>query len=118
RWCGTEFSSHHADSTRNEVKMVFRSNNRNEYPGFTCTASAYDTNAPPTVAPTVAPTEPQTCSCGRVNRASRIIGGIETEVNEYPWQVALLSSASSTRPFCGGSIINEWWIMTAAHCAD
>nr|AOW41607.1 trypsin [Euphausia superba] len=71
---------------------------------------------PATPAPTETPTG--TCTCGRVNRASRIVGGVETEVNEYPWMVALAWSASSNNAFCGASIINERWILTASHCAD
>ena len=58
-----------------------------------------------------------TCQCGLVQRTSRIVGGQQTEVNEYPWQAALVSS-SSRRLFCGGSLVNSGWVLTAAHCTD
>ena len=49
------------------------------------------------------------------NRATRIVGGQEAEVNEYPWQVGLVS-ATGRVPGCGGSIISNRHILTAAHC--
>ena len=55
------------------------------------------------------------CNCGIPNQATRIVGGQETEVNEYPWQVGLVS-ASGSKPWCGGSIISNRHILTAAHC--
>ncbi|EFB24771.1 hypothetical protein PANDA_007464, partial [Ailuropoda melanoleuca] len=42
-----------------------------------------------------------------------IIGGMEAEVGEFPWQVSI---QARNEHFCGGSIINKWWIVTAAHC--
>ncbi|KAF5923510.1 hypothetical protein HPG69_006681 [Diceros bicornis minor] len=44
---------------------------------------------------------------------SRIIGGMEAEVGEFPW---LVSIQARNNHFCGGTIMNEWWIVTAAHC--
>lgn len=44
---------------------------------------------------------------------SRIIGGIEAEAGEFPW---LVSIQAGNEHFCGGAIIDEWWIVTAAHC--
>ena len=41
--------------------------------------------------------------------------GEETDVNEYPWQVGMTVKGQSS-VFCGGSLISNRWIMTAAHC--
>merc|ERR1711971_1414476 len=45
----------------------------------------------------------------------RIVGGFEAAHHEWPWQVALFSDDAW---FCGGSIISENYVLTAAHCAD
>jgi len=50
------------------------------------------------------------CKCGIPNRVNRIVGGMETEVNEYPWQVYLGEIG------CGGSLIDDRTVLTAAHC--
>ncbi|XP_076047466.1 trypsin-1-like [Oratosquilla oratoria] len=65
------------------------------------------------------PTASPKCSCGKVNRGTRIVGGHETEINEYPWQVGIVKNSSKVlSPFCGGSIIDKYHILTAAHCVD
>nr|XP_020041048.1 serine protease 55 [Castor canadensis] len=46
-------------------------------------------------------------------RYSRVIGGLEAEVGEFPWQVSI---QAKNEHFCGGSILSTWWILTAAHC--
>jgi len=45
----------------------------------------------------------------------RIVGGFEAAENQWPWQVALFIDNAW---FCGGSLISENYVMTAAHCAD
>jgi secreted trypsin-like serine protease len=51
-----------------------------------------------------------------------IIGGSEVDPpGSYPWQVALVSSGAGSywsRQFCGGSLIQTNWVLTAAHCVD
>ncbi|XP_016413777.1 coagulation factor IX-like isoform X2 [Sinocyclocheilus rhinocerous] len=46
---------------------------------------------------------------------SRIVGGNPALPGEIPWQVALVAR-STQQVFCGGSILNQLWVITAAHC--
>nr|XP_020455448.1 coagulation factor IX-like [Monopterus albus] len=53
------------------------------------------------------------------NNKHRIVGGNEATPGEIPWQVALVSySADYAKmlPFCGGSLLSDLWVITAAHC--
>jgi secreted trypsin-like serine protease len=46
-----------------------------------------------------------------------IVGGKSVSIQEFPWQVSLQkSSQNSNKHFCGGSILNENWVLTAGHC--
>lgn len=50
----------------------------------------------------------------------RIVGGIEAREHSWPWQVVMCSGSSTTscRLRCGGSIIDNKHILTAAHCVQ
>uniref|UniRef100_A0A1Q3FHD4 Putative trypsin-like serine protease n=1 Tax=Culex tarsalis TaxID=7177 RepID=A0A1Q3FHD4_CULTA len=48
-------------------------------------------------------------------RSARIVGGSDAAEGQFPYQVSLRSAAGSH--FCGGSIVNSRWILTAGHCA-
>nr|XP_048311625.1 coagulation factor XI isoform X2 [Myodes glareolus] len=47
---------------------------------------------------------------------SRIVGGSASVHGEWPWQVALHITSPTQGHLCGGSIIGNQWILTAAHC--
>merc|ERR1712095_157706 len=104
------------------IQMKFRSGRRRNAGGFRCIISGsggFEGSGTGTTEETQPPTttteSSSSCSCGQVNRGTRIVGGQETEVNEYPWQVGLVSS-SGRSPWCGGSLISNQHILTAAHC--
>jgi len=52
-----------------------------------------------------------------VSAQQKVVGGVDVEIKDYPWQVALTSSPNGSG-FCGGSIIGDSWVLTAAHCVN
>ena len=47
----------------------------------------------------------------------KVVGGVDVDIKDYPWQVALTSNPNGSG-FCGGSIIGDSWVLTAAHCVN
>ncbi|XP_028931419.1 chymotrypsinogen 2-like [Ornithorhynchus anatinus] len=49
-----------------------------------------------------------------VTGLARIVNGEDAVPGSWPWQVSLQDRTGFH--FCGGSLINENWVVTAAHC--
>uniref|UniRef100_A0A3Q3XH88 Uncharacterized protein n=1 Tax=Mola mola TaxID=94237 RepID=A0A3Q3XH88_MOLML len=45
----------------------------------------------------------------------RVVGGAEATYGSHPWLVSLQKRGSH---FCGGAILTDRWVMTAAHCGE
>ncbi|XP_062540254.1 chymotrypsin-1-like [Armigeres subalbatus] len=50
-----------------------------------------------------------------VDRSGRIAGGGPARPDQIPYQVALLTAADGLH-YCGGSILNRRWVLTAGAC--
>ncbi|KAK2819858.1 hypothetical protein Q7C36_021504 [Tachysurus vachellii] len=49
-----------------------------------------------------------------ISSYSRIVNGEEAVPHSWPWQVSLQDVKGFC--FCAGSLINDWWVLSAAHC--
>lgn len=51
---------------------------------------------------------------------NRIVEGIDVQDGEIPWQVSFQQTRTTLADFhfCGGSVLNEEWIICAAHCVS
>jgi len=91
-------------SHTNTAVIVFHSDRSQTFRGFNITWESRQSD----------------CVCGEANRNenSRIAAGSETEVNEYPWMVHLTTRYMFWSITCGGSLISDRWVLTAAHCVE
>ncbi|CAG5131094.1 unnamed protein product, partial [Candidula unifasciata] len=55
-------------------------------------------------------TDEQTNEASLLNK---ILGGNYATYGQFPWMAAVLDNNQHT---CGGAIISEFWVISAAHC--
>ncbi|XP_078374806.1 chymotrypsinogen A-like isoform X2 [Oculina patagonica] len=53
--------------------------------------------------------------CGNRPFTSRVVNGENAQQHSWPWQISLRVNG---RHICGGSLIDNQWVVTAAHCVE
>jgi len=103
KFCGTE-GPKMSVSNVNSIKVLFKANrNGHVGAGFSCRVDC-------------ATSAPSSCRCGVVNNQGvRIVGGVDADLHEFPWQVAFFRPQYPPL-FCGGTLISDRHVLTAAHC--
>ncbi|XP_044249153.1 trypsin-1 [Drosophila takahashii] len=79
------------------------------------TTTTTTTTSRPTVANFPIDRDCVSCRCGLINTLYKIVGGEETRVHQYPWMAVILIY---DRFYCSGSLINDLYVLTAAHCVE
>ncbi|XP_064087395.1 chymotrypsin-like elastase family member 2A [Macrobrachium nipponense] len=109
------------------LRLRFSSNSKDSSKGFKCTVAhlGVPTTTTTTTSTTTTTTSTTTTTtpslqlshplCGLSN--ARIVNGAETAPNAYPWMVwTYMQWSNGLKRWCGGTIIHEFWVLTAAHC--
>ncbi|CAG9765917.1 unnamed protein product [Ceutorhynchus assimilis] len=112
KYCGEgAFSLVTQEST---LHVVLKTMKKSEAGRFLCSVTAVEAKTEDQV-PFQSPMVQPSCQCGWKNDR-RIVGGVDTSVNEYPAMVGMVDS--NRRVYCGGTIISNRYVLTAAHCVQ
>ncbi|XP_015596057.1 venom serine protease 34 isoform X2 [Cephus cinctus] len=99
RYCGT--GTFAVESTGNYLNIVLESVSASSTGRFLCKLESISSSEP-------------NCNCGW-KKQTRIVGGTQTGVNEYPMMAGLIDSTQRIL-YCGATIISVKHVITAAHC--
>ncbi|XP_035695492.1 trypsin-2-like [Branchiostoma floridae] len=139
-FCGREIGSDRVFTSKtSKIRVFFKSNYRRRFRGFIGTYKTSNDLQGSVTTPVIVVTTPvvvvttpvvvghmsNDSRCGipavprtpwtRPTKGNKIVGGNIAAPGSYPWQVGLLN-VHAVRPFCGGALLSENWVVTVAQC--
>ncbi|XP_059149764.1 tryptase-like [Physella acuta] len=81
--------------------------------GFLENCCYYDSYVAVTTPRPSVSTSSNSCGISTTTGGHKIVGGQATTIDKYPWQVSVRFHGSH---ICGGTLISDSWVLTAAHC--
>merc|ERR1712179_280146 len=90
-------------SSTGDISVMFTSDKKKSGSGAICKVKCTEA-----VGSGTGGTSSSDCKCRCGEKLSRIVGGVVTEVNEYPWQVGIVDKGY-TDVWCGASLISDKW---------
>ncbi|XP_042863533.1 chymotrypsin-like protease CTRL-1 [Penaeus japonicus] len=117
RYCGGSAAPQQVTSMSSFLSVFFWSGSGGggTYTGFYCTVSLLSATSPTSLPPGIfTPPSATACRCGRRGSGTRVLGGEDASLHEFPWQALVLLPDNGG--FCGGVLINERFVLTVAHC--
>ncbi|CAL8129091.1 unnamed protein product [Orchesella dallaii] len=117
RSCGSETFTVKPSTGLRDIflELVTSDEYTGEHKGIECTAKCASNDETPRLAEGLERHVNERCVCGLRNEDDRIVGGVDARFNEFPWLAAIVLKGTR-QPFCGGALINDRFILTAAHC--
>ncbi|XP_047498571.1 CLIP domain-containing serine protease HP8-like [Penaeus chinensis] len=91
----------------------------NSEPLVCCPSQSLPVTAAPTRPPVVqtTPRSRLNVQCGSRGITDRIVDGVDAPLGAWPWMVVLLGTVNGRRSwFCGGVLVSDRYVLTAAHC--